>query len=172
MNVVPFYLFVGAVLGGIFLFFKPLHVEIAKTEELAQIELNRFLVHEVTPEGVKTILGGTHAQRFKDRYVVEDINLTDRSGRFEENMKADRGTYKGSVITLDDNVRYRRDDGIAFRCMHAVYDQNTSMAETIGAFDLWQGGDRISGRNLRYNSRTGDVFAKDVVGYYRIKDRS
>lgn len=170
MNIVTFYTFIGAVLVGIFIFFKPLDVEIDAPEDLAQIELDRFLVHEVTVEGVKTILGGGHARRYEDRYVVEDINLTDLSGTHEQNMKADHGTYKGSIISLKEHVRFRRDDGIFFECDQAVYNQDTAVANTIGGFVLWQDDDRVSGTQLVYNTKTGDVSAKNVTGFYELKE--
>lgn len=172
MNVVTFYLLTGAVLIGIFLFFKPLNVEIDAPGELAQIELNDFMVHEVTPEGVKTILGGSHASRYEDRYVVEEINLTDYSGTYRQNMKADHGTYKGSIITLKDHVHFERDDGLFFECDQAVYNQDTGVANTIGAFVIWQGPDRVTGTDLIYNGKTGDVSAKRVTGQYTLKDNS
>lgn len=172
MNVISFYLLTGAMLIGIFVFFKPLNIEIETPGELPQIELNRFLVHEVTPKGVKTILGGAHARRFEDRYVVEDINLTDFSGMHEQNMKADNGTYKGSIITLKNNVRFKRDDGIVFECRQAVYNQDTAVANTIGEFNLRRGTDSVIGSDLIYNGKTGDVFAKRVTGRYTLKESS
>lgn len=170
MNVTPFYLFIGIILLSVFAFFKPLHVQIEAPKELAQIELNDFIVHEINPRGVKTILGGTHAQRFEDRYVVDDINLTDRSEQHIENMRADFGVYKASMITLDDHIRFTRDDGIVFEADHATYDLNKSIVRVPGPFVMWQDQDKIKGQDLIYNSKSGDISAKRVKGLYGIKE--
>ena len=56
MNVTPFYLFIGIILLSVFAFFKPLHVQIEAPKELAQIELNDFIVHEIIPGVLKPFL--------------------------------------------------------------------------------------------------------------------
>ena len=170
MNVVTFYLVVGAILGSIFLFFKPIAVNVADPGELAQIELDRFIVYEVTPAGVKTILAGTHALRFPDRYEVNDLNLTDRSDEHTENMRADFGVYKEPLIFLQDNVRYERDDGIVFTTGSADYNRTSGMLAANGPFVLWQGQDRVKGSDLRYNTQLGEISAEKIVGNYMLKD--
>ena len=170
MNVVTFYLIVGAVLGSVFLFFKPMKVNIAEPGELAQIELDRFIVHEVTPAGVKTILAGTHALRFTDRYEVNDLNLTDRSENHTENMRAKFGIYREPLISLRDDVHYERDDGIVFETDSADYNRSSGQMVAAGPFILWQGRDRVEGKDLFYNSKSGDISAKKIVGNYMLKD--
>ncbi|UFS61318.1 hypothetical protein LOH54_06530 [Sulfurimonas sp. HSL-3221] len=171
MSVTSFYLLIGAVLGGIFLFFKPLQVDIASPGELAQIELDRFTVYEVASTGVKTILAGHHASRFPDRYEVVDLNLTDRSEGHVETMKASKGIYKEPLITLEGDVRFRRDDGITFETAKADYNQSSGEVRAPGAFVLWQARDRVDGRNLYYNLNSGDISAKKIVGIYTMKEK-
>jgi len=171
MSVTTFYLLIGAVLGSIFLFFKPLHVDIASPGELAQIELERFRVYEVSSEGVKTILGGRHASRFPDRYEVDDLNLTDRSEGHVETMQANKGIYKEPLISLAGDVRFRRDDGVMFETAQADYNQTSGAVRAPGDFVLWQAQDRVDGTDLRYNTISGDVTAKRIVGVYTMKEK-
>jgi len=171
MNVVTFYLLVAAVLASVFVFFKPLKVAVAKPEELAQIELDRFVIHEVTSDGVKTIMGGTHAQRFEDRYVVNDLNLTDRSEEHIENMHAQKGTYQEPMIYLHKDVRYTRDDGIRFESDDVEYNRTSGQMRANGPFVFWQSRDRLDGQDLFYNSISGDITAKSISGNYYLKDK-
>jgi len=170
MNITVFYLLIGAVLGSMFLFFKPLQVDIASPGELAQIELDRFVVHEVTDAGVKTILAGNHARRFEDRYEVDELNLTDRSQGHVEKMHATKGLYRAPLISLRDNVRFERDDGVVFETQSADYNQTSGEVSTNGSFVLWQAKDRIDGTDLRYNTKSGKISAKQIVGNYTLKD--
>lgn len=170
MNVTGFFAFIGAVLLGIFLFFKPLDVKTMTPEELAAIELDGFAVYKMTPSGLETVLRGSHAKRFADRYVVNDINLTDRSEGYSQNMQADTGVYRVPVTTLEGNVRYHREDGVRFACDKAVYDENRTQISSIGPFRISQNGDSVEGLNLRYNSTTGKITAKHVEGLFRVKE--
>jgi hypothetical protein len=171
MNVVTFYLFIGAVLGSVYLFFKPMKVDVAEPGELAQIELDRFIVHEVVPKGVKTIMTGSHALRFTDRYVVSDLNLTDRSEGHTENMRAKSGTYREPMILLRKDVRYRRDDGIRFETDSVDYNRSSGQMVAPGPFVLWQAHDRITGRDLIYNTKRGEISAEKIVGNYFLKEK-
>ncbi len=169
MSVVPVYLALGALLLGIYVFFKPLHVRIDAPAELAQLELQDFTVHEVDPQGVRTILGGKKAYRYEDRYEVDDINLTDRSQGIRQSMYADHGVYRDGIITLSGGVRLLRADGSRFMTDRAVYDRNAATVTAPDAFVFFREGDRIRGRNLYYNLKSGDIRAEAVDGVYRIE---
>ncbi len=171
MNVTPFYLFIGIVLLSVFAFFKPQKVQIEVPKELAQIELGDFIVHEINPEGVKTIFVGSHARRFEDRYVVNDINLTDRTEGHVENMRADFGIYKDPLITLKDHIRFTRDDGLVFESDRAKYNLDRSAVHVPGKFVMWQKSDRVIGHDLEYNSKSGDIAARRVRAFYTIKEQ-
>lgn len=170
MSLTSFYLLVGALLGAVFLFFKPLKVDIADPGEMPQIELERFMVHEVTEQGVKTILAGRYARRYEDRYTVDDVNVTDRTDVHAQNMQAGQGVYREPVIMLQDNVRYRRDDGVRFQTQSAEYNQSSGDVAADTHFILWQGNDRLEGDALRYNTKSGDASGKHIVGDYEIKE--
>ncbi|MHC3994497.1 LPS export ABC transporter periplasmic protein LptC [Thiomicrolovo sp. ZZH C-3] len=171
MSVTSFYLLIGAVLGSIFFFFKPLQVDIASPGELAQIELERFTVYEVEATGVKTILAGAHASRFPNRYELVDLNLTDRSEGHVQTMQARKGVYKEPLISLEGEVHFRRDDGTTFETAKADYNQSSGDVRAPGAFILRQAQDRVDGQNLYYNIKRGDITAKKIVGIYTMKEK-
>lgn len=171
MTVAPFYLMIGAALVGIFLYFKPLKVDIAEADELPQIELTNFRVHDVTTEGVKTVLAGKNVRRFDLRYVVSDINLTDRGGSHIENMQARRGIYEAPMVFLEDKVRYARDDGVVFTTSKAEYNQTSGLIRTFGRFTLNREQDTLTGYDLLYGTRSGDIAASRIKGDYRMKEK-
>lgn len=171
MNVVTFYLLVAAILVSVFLFFKPMKVTVSQPGELAQIELDKFVIHEVTPETVKTILAGSQGLRYEDRYEVTDLNLTDRSKLHTENMQAAHGTYSEPMILLHDGVHYTRDDGMKFESNDLDYNRSSGLMRAPGPFVLWQKADRINGHNLVYYTKSGDMAAKKITGNYFLKDK-
>lgn len=169
MNVVGFYLSVGALLAFIFFVFQPIELQEAPKEPFAQIELNGFFIHELNENGIKTILAGAHAKRFEDRYEVMELNITDRNPRHHQSMQAGFGVYKEPFIALHGDVRYRRDDGLHFQSNQAFYDRNTTIATTAGAFTLWQNNDSVQGVNLVLNNTLGEAWADRVTGIYEIR---
>lgn len=166
-----FFLFVGAVLLFVLLYFRPMQIQTEITEEVAQLELFDFTLHELDPQGLRNVLGGSKGNRFSDRYVIEDVNYTDNTKKYVENMRSDIGVYKGNVVTLEGNVRYHRQDGIYFRSNRATFDQNHSVARTQGAFVLTKGDDSVRGENLFYNSDSGTIKAQNVTGVYMINEK-
>lgn len=167
---IRFFLLVAAVLGVIFLGFKPLAIKAQGSGEFAQIELTAFTVHELTTDGVKTIFTGADARRYEDRYEVYAMQLTDRSGEFQQQMEANFGVYKEPLVTLHGNVRYRRDDGLYFNCNEAIYDRNRSVAHTEGAFVMGQGTDAVHGDDLVFNSQTSEARAVKIEAYYALEE--
>lgn len=170
MSLSTFYMLVGAALVAIFLFFKPMKVDIANPGEMPQIELEHFVVYDVTEAGVKTILAGAYARRFEDRYTVDDVNVTDRTEAHVQTMQADHGVYKEPIILLKHDVRYRRDDGVRFLTEQLEYNQSSADIVARGSFVLWQGKDRVTGSALRYNTVSGEASGKHIVADYELKE--
>jgi len=170
MNINYFVLFLLSLLGGIYLFFKPIDVQLDAPEELAQLELNQFVLHEYDTTRLKTILNGKDGKRFVDHYEIKNVNYTNNTEDYVENMTSDFGLYKGSLITLKKNVHYFRNDGSHFTADHVVYNEKTSEATTIGAFKLWKENDSIEGKDLLYNSQSGETSAKMITGIYLLKE--
>lgn len=170
MTVIPFYLLIGAGLGIILFFFKPLHVDAPPSEELAQIELHRFVIYDVTASGVQTQLAGSDARRYEDRYVVDNIVLTDRSRGRTETIRSDFGVYRDPMVHLQGRVRYERDDGLRFETNSGEFNQTSGVIRSPELFTMWRGENRVSGRGLVYQSKAGEVSATNIEGVYLLED--
>jgi LPS export ABC transporter protein LptC len=166
-----FFLSVGAVLLLILLLFRPMQTQTEVTQEVAQLELFDFVLHELDQQGLRNVLSGSEGKRFTDRYVIKDVNYTDNTKKYVENMRSDTGVYKGNVVTLEGNVRYHRKDGIYFNSEKATFDQNQSVARTHGKFVLTRVSDRVQGDDLYYNSDSGKIKAQNITAFYRINEK-
>jgi len=170
MNINAFFLIISALLVSIYLFFKPIDIQLDLPDELAQLELNQFVVHEYDTDKLKTILSGSEGKRYEERYEVKDVNYTNNTDRYVENMRADYGFYKEPLMILKKNVHYQRDDGSRFFADHVTYNDETSFTTTDGSFKLWNGHDSIKGQNLSYNSQSGEINATAITGIYFMKE--
>lgn len=170
MTVLPFYLLIGAGLGIILFFFRPLHVDAPPSEELAQIELRQFVIFDVTRTGVKTQLGGSDARRYEDRYAVDNIVLTDRSRGHTETVRSDTGVYRDPMVHLEGHVRYERDDGVRFETSGAEFNQTSGVIRSREMFTMWRGDDRVTGQDLVYFTKDGEVSATHIEGVYLLED--
>lgn len=171
MTVHHFYLLTVSLLAAIYLFFKPIDVQLSDSGEVAQLELENFQLFELNTQRLKTVLSGSGGKRFNDRYEVHDVNFTNNTEESIENMVANYGLYKGETLTLENNVRYRRDDGVNFTCNKAEYNKVTSVIQTVGPFTLWQNENRFSGTDLLYYSKQGKVSADAVTAMYTITEK-
>ncbi len=171
MTVHHFYLFITLLLAAIYLLFKPMDVQLNDSEEVAQLELENFQLFELNTQRLKTVLSGSEGKRFSDRYEVYDVNYTNNTEESIENMVASYGLYKGETLALENDVHYRRDDGVNFTCNKAEYNKVTSVIQTVGPFTLWQYENRFSGTDLLYYSKQGKVSADDVTGIYTITEK-
>lgn len=170
MNVNIFFVIVAAGLMSIFLFFKPLHIKQRKFVDVPVFELGAFTMYELDTQNLITVMTGTKATRYSNRYEVSNINYTDNSKDYLANMKADRGLFKDEVVYLNGNVDYQREDGLVFKTQKATYNKKTKVASTDTDYISYMGDNEIVGTSLRYNSFSKRVKSKNIVARYQLKE--
>ena len=171
MTVNTFFVLVVLLLAGIFFIFKPMSVKSEEKMEVAQIDLVNFTTFELDENGLRNVMSGTHGWRYTNRYEILDINFTDKTKDYLQKMSADFGNYQDDVVSLVGDVRYKREDGLAFMSNEATYEQKRSTASTEGEFKIIQNGDWVEGRALVYNSAAGTVNAKEIRANYVIREK-
>lgn len=164
-----FYIIVAALLLGIYIFFKPMHIKQNNPKEVAQLELENFTVYELDTSGVKSIMKGSTGKRFTNRNEAFDIDFTDNTKLFTQNMKADFGRQKAGVIYLKGNVRYQRKDGLRFTSQEAKYNQKTKVATTDDVFSMYYGDNWVHGKKLYYQTSKRLAKAEHIDGTYEIE---
>ena len=171
MTVNTFFVLVVLLLAGIFFIFKPMSVRPEEKTEVAQIDLVNFTTYELDENGLRNVMSGSHGWRYTNRYEILDINFTDKTKNYLQKMSADFGNYQDDVVNLVGDVRYKREDGLAFMSEEATYEQKRSTASTKGEFVIVQGSDWVRGRALVYNSAAGTAKAKDIHAGYVIREK-
>ncbi|HFU74589.1 MAG TPA: LPS export ABC transporter periplasmic protein LptC [Helicobacteraceae bacterium] len=168
MNVNHFFLIIAFVLGAIFIFFKPLDLKFDNPNEVAQLELETFTVYELTKEGLKSITKGSRGERYENRNEANDIDFTDNSKQFSQNMKADFGRQQDNKVMLNGNVRYKREDGLIFKSQEAAYNQKSTVVTTKGDFNMYYGDNWVEGTKLYYDATKRQSKSDNVTGLYDI----
>jgi len=133
-------------------------------------QLTGFEVYELDTKGLKTILLGDSSERYSDRYSVQGIDYTDNSELYIANMRSDYGLYRGSVVELDGNVTYIREDGLTFKSQKALYDKNSTLLYTDEEYTLFKGEDRVRGDSLRYNNTKNIIDSKNIEVIYQLQE--
>ena len=133
-------------------------------------QLTGFAVYELDTKGLKTILLGDSSERYSDRYSVQGIDYTDNSELYIANMRSDYGLYRGSVVELDGNVTYIREDGLTFKSQKALYDKNSTLLYTDEEYTLFKGEDRVRGDSLRYNNTKNIIDSKNIEVIYQLQE--
>lgn len=155
----------------IFLFFKPLDIKEQNFNDVPLFDMNSFTLFEFSNKGLTTLMSGSYAVRYSNRYKVSDVDYTDNSQEYIANIKADNGLYKGNVIDLKGNVVYIREDGLTFKSQEASYNKTTTVVKTDRDYVAYMGKNRAVGTSLRYNNSSKKMESKNIVAYYQLEER-
>ncbi len=173
MNINMFFIAITLALSVIFISFKPMVIKKQKFVDTPLFEIDTFTMHELNQGGLITIMKGSKATRYRDRYQVANINYIDNSKKYRANIKANDGLYrdKDDILKLQGNVIYKREDGLTFKTSKAMYDKNSSIVKTDQKYVLYQGKNIITGTTLSYDNTKNIVKSKRVVASYQLKER-
>jgi LPS export ABC transporter protein LptC len=157
----------------IFIGFKPLDVKQREFVDVPLFQLEDFTLYELNENGLVTLMKGSKAIRFSDRYKVTNIDYTDNSKVFIANMRADDGLYRDleDIIDLKGNVVYNREDGLIFESDEATYNQKSAIAHTNKDYVIYRDKNIVVGKSLLYDNRLNTVKSKNVVAKYQIQER-
>lgn len=155
----------------IFTLFKPLNIKQQIVGDIPQLKMNQFTMYELNKNALETLVTGSQALRYKDRYVFNEVDFTDSSQKFISNIQASRGIYKNNILNLDGNVSYLREDGLEFKANTLVYNTKSSIAHTNDDYIAFLGENSMSGTSLKYLSTKNRITSKNVVVKYQIEEK-
>lgn len=150
--------------------FKPMAIKQHVFKEVPLFTISNFTMHELDQKGLVTLMNGSNAARFTDRYRVEEMDYTDNSKEYMANMKANSGVYKNEVVHLNGDILYVREDGLTFETQKAVYNKKTAIATADGNFVLYRGANRVTGEKLKYNNSLEKIESKNVNAIYKFEE--
>ena len=149
-------------------YFKPTMFKEETKGEVPKIELESFVVYEISTLGIDRFFEGEHGKRFEDRYEVSSAKFSNNSRTLFESISGNYALYKDDVITLDGNVHYVREDGLQFRSDEGKYDTPHSLVTTRGNFVITQNNNLVNGTQLQLNTKSHTVSANAVSGSYQL----
>ncbi len=157
----------------IFVGFKPLDIKQQEFVDVPLFQLEAFTLHELNENGLVTLMKGSKATRYSDRYSVVNIDYTDNSKKFVANMSADKGLYRDEqdIIDLKGNVLYNREDGLIFESDEVTYNKKSAIAHTNKDYVIYRDTNRVVGTSLRYDNNLNKIKSKNVIAKYQIKER-
>ncbi|HUH41662.1 MAG TPA: LPS export ABC transporter periplasmic protein LptC [Sulfurimonas sp.] len=151
--------------------FKPIDIKENSFGDVELFSISTFTMYEFDSKGLITLMNGTKAIRYSDRYRVDDIDYTDNSKEYVANMKSNNGIYKDDIVYLDGDIVYVREDGLTFETQKATYNKKTSIAIADGPYLLYRGANRVIGKALHYNSDLEKITSKNVTAKYQLKEK-
>jgi len=155
----------------IFFLFKPLNIKEQKFTDVPLFEISTFTLLEFSDKGLITLMKGSNAIRYSNRYKVTDVDFTDNAKEYRANMKADHGLYKNEVIDLKGDVLYTREDGLTFESETANYDKKTKVAHTNSNYVSYLDKNRATGSSLTYNNLSKKIESKNIIVNYQLKGK-
>lgn len=169
MSINLFFIVILGFLLGIFSYFSPKYSPAGEIKEIPQIELDGFVLYEISKRGIDHVLEGKEGKKFENRYTVTSAKFSDNTKRMLQSVSAKEVEYKEDRIDLKHNVHYAREDGLEFHSHEGTYDTKKSMIQTAGSFVFTQQAHRIDGDRLKYNTELDTVSADHVQIRYQLK---
>ena len=170
MNINHFLTLISISLAMIYFLFKPMEIKETNTQEVPLFSIDKFTLHELDQNGLTTLMHGTKAKRYSDRYDVSDIDYTDNSKQFTSNMKANHGLYKEEIVYLDGDVKFDRKDGFRYFSQKAVYNKKTEVASTSVKYNATMGLSKLLGTSIVINNNKNTIKSKNIYAIYNFKE--
>jgi LPS export ABC transporter protein LptC len=156
---------------SIYAFFKPLNIKQQAFVDVPLFEIKDFTMYELDRVGLQTIMVGSEAVRYSNRYKIINMDYTDNEKEYIANMKADKGIYKDDLVTLSGNVEYIRDDGLTFETKKATYNRKTSDVISDVGYIAYLNESTIKGSYIRYNNDKNKIYSKNVRAKIQLQER-
>ncbi len=157
---------------ALFVFLKPEASNIPTGKEIAQLEIEDFIVYKIDKTGVTSVVSGTVGKQFTAYYEVENAHYIENKNKLGEHLYADYARFEKDIAYLSDNVRYFREDGLSFESDKAVYNTKEEKLYVPKNFVLTQNENVIYGKELHYNSKTGKIDAEKIDASYYIDEKT
>lgn len=161
---------IAAFMLTIYFLFEPTLKSTSSGVEAPVFNIEKFVVYELTKDGLKGVLNGSNGVRYKDRYEIDDIGYMDRSKKFIATMSADHGLYKDDVVELNKDVVYTRDDGLICKSEQAKYDKKISTAFVDVKYICRMGKNSVEGSKFEYNNQSKELKAENISAKYQLKE--
>lgn len=164
---------IAALLGSIFLFFKPLKIEQNTSKrEIPLFEIEIFTMYEFDTQKLMDISTGKRGLRYKNRYVLYDFIFNDNLDEEVASIRANKGVYKFGTVTLTGDVLYTKSDGSEFQSQKVFYDRNKGYLRSDVPYVAMLGKNRVTGSYLYYDINKELLKSKNVNALYYIQNRN
>ncbi len=150
--------------------FKPMDIKMQHFKDVPLFELSDFTMYELNPKGLTTILLGSNATRYSDRYTIKNMDYTDNSKKYIANMVSDFGVYKNEIVKLIGHVIYVREDGLTFKSQKALYNKKTADITSNTKYIAYLNNNVITGSYIKYNNISEKIYSKNVIAKYQLKE--
>ncbi len=156
----------------IYFLFEPMKLKESKLDEVAQFSLSSFTLYELDKIGLITLMKGSEAIRYEDRYIVKNIDYSDNSKEYIINIKAKNGLYKGDIVYLDGDVKFEREDGLNFFSQEVTYNKITDIAVSEVDYVSYMGLNQVRGSEIIHDNKNNTIKSKNVYAIYDMQEKN
>jgi len=170
LNINYFLSLIVICLSMIYFLFEPMKLKKTEFSEVAQFSLLSFTLYELDKIGLTTLMKGDEAIRYKNRYVVKNIDYSDNSKEYIVNMKAKNGLYKDETVYLNGDVRFQREDGLNFFSQEVPYNSTTDIAVSEVDYIAYINLNQIQGSKIIYDNKNNIIKSKNIYAIYNMQE--
>lgn len=163
-------LFVNILLAlGVAAYFIPVENRISEDidKDIPLVVFEEPLMFTLTENSVTKVVDATKAVKYKNRDVMYDADIIIKNTKKNKKYNLDKLNAKmiishGDILTLEDNVFYRRDNFMTLNTEKLYYNTKQKIAYNDIAFDGKYNGSTIKGTNLYLDMNNNNFKSKKV----------
>ena len=113
-----------------------------------------------------------HGTRYKDRDEFKNFKAEEISADLNHTLVSKTATRAGELIKFNGDAHYINTDGFDYTAQEIIYDTSSKIVRSDVPYVLRQGGDRITGASISYDTKTKQTNSKGIHAWYLIKDQN
>ena len=124
-----------------------------------EISFKNFELIELKEEESGRNLIASKATKYQNYLDLKEINISDNG----HNITAKRAIYEDDSIFMQDEVLFKRSDGLTFSTQEMNYDLKNEELKTFNTFELaFNNGSTLMGTKLYYNLKEKTISADNI----------
>jgi len=157
---IEYILVISLIILSFFIFTKkPDSINIKESNSSKELLFEKLHLFDINESGINNELIAIKIVKYKEYFEAKNINITHQK---IYNIIAQKAIYKDGLLSVEDNITFRKDSIISFKTNSLIYKNKEKLLYTKDGFIMDFNGSKVIGTNLKYNLKDGKIWADKI----------
>jgi len=138
---------------------KPDNINIKESNCSKEFLFEELHLFDINESGISNELLATKIVKYKEYFEANNIDIIHQK---IYNIKAQKAIYKDDLLSIENNITFRKDDTMSFKTDSLIYKKDKKLLYTDGNFTMDLNGSIIKGKNLKYSLKDSQIWADNI----------